>query len=802
MRKRTKQTMLMLIGVVAIPAVLFGLLVLAKLGTAVVGLLRSPDAEWGWSLWRSPVRVEATGSGPPADAQPPGEFVPPQTDAEGRRPNRLVHEKSPYLLQHAYNPVDWYPWGPEAFAKAKREDKPVFLSVGYSTCYWCHVMEQESFDKPEVAQLMNDTVVAIKVDREERPDIDAIYMTAVQAMTGSGGWPMTVLLTHDGKPFWGGTYFPAEDRFGRPGLKTILRSISEAWRTKRSDIVRSSQRLTQAIQAGASIGSSALLNEGVLQNARTQFALQYDGVHGGFGAAPKFPRSHSLSFLLRSWHCDRQPKALEMVETTLDAMARGGMHDHLGGGFHRYSTDAKWLVPHFEKMLYDQALLARTYLEAYQVTGKAQYADTARDIFEYVLRDMRDATGAFHSAEDAGEVGKEGEYYVWTSQEIDAVLSPEDAAFFKRFYGVTPGGNFEHGTTILSIATPLDAFAAQQQRSVEEVRRQLEAGRTKLLAVRSQRKRPHRDDKILTDWNGLLIGTLAYGARALDEPRYAQAAREAASFLLEHLQAASPAAGGTSSVGNPSLADTPSPERISPARSRDGRLLHRYRDGEASIPAFLDDYAFFAWGLTDLYEATGEARWLAEAKRLTQEMVRLFWDDKAGGFFFSGDQNERLIAQTKELYDGALPSGNSVAALDLVRLGQLTMDKELQGYAERLFQAFSGQANQASSAFPQFLIALDGWLGPSQEIVIAGDPASADTQEMLRAVYGRFLPRAVLAVQPANETSGAIEALIPFIKDQRPLRGKATAYVCENYVCNLPTTDVAKMVDLLNDATP
>jgi len=709
------------------------------------------------------------------------------TDAKGRKPNRLIHEKSPYLLQHAYNPVDWHPWGPEAFTKAKQEDKPVFLSVGYSTCYWCHVMERESFDNPEVAKLMNETVVAIKVDREERPDLDAIYMNAVMAMTGSGGWPMTVFLTPEGKPFWGGTYFPAEDRWGRPGLKSILRSISEAWRTKRADIVRSSQQLTQTIQDSAQAGSSTQLTTGVLEQATRQFAQQFDVTYGGFGPAPKFPRSHSLSFLLRAWTRTKDPKTLEMVERTLDAMARGGMHDQLGGGFHRYSTDATWLVPHFEKMLYDQALLARTYLEAYQVTGKAQYADTARDIFEYVLRDMRDPTGAFHSAEDAGEVGKEGEYYVWTPQEIDAALSSEEAAIFKRFYGVTPSGNFEHGTTILSIATSLDAFAAQQQRPVNEVRSPLEVARAKLLAVRGQREHPHRDDKILTDWNGLLIGALAYGARALDEPRYAQAAREAASFLLERLQAASPAAGGT-----------PSPAGKVPARSRDGRLLHRYREGEASIPAFLDDYAFLAWGLTDLYEATGEARWLAEAKRLTQEMVRLFWDDTADGFFFSGDQNERLIAQTKELYDGALPSGNSIAALDLVRLGQLTMDKELQDHAGRLFQTFSGQANQASSAFPQLLIALDFWLGPLQEIVIAGDPTAADTQQMLQAVYGRFLPRAVLAVHPVGEAAQAVEALVPFIKEQQPLQGKATAYVCKNYVCHLPTTDPSQLVSLLD----
>ena len=690
------------------------------------------------------------------------------TDAQGRKPNRLIHEKSPYLLQHAYNPVNWYPWGPEAFAKARQEDKPIFLSVGYSTCYWCHVMEQESFDTPEVAKVMNETVVAIKVDREERPDIDAIYMNAVMAMTGSGGWPMSVFLTPDGKPFWGGTYFPPEDRWGQPGFKTALRSINETWRTKRADILRSSRQLTQAIQESARTESSAQLTTALLERATQQFAQQFDATYSGFGSAPKFPRSHSASFLLRAWTRMKDPQTLLMVETTLDAMARGGMHDHLGGGFHRYSTDRKWLVPHFEKMLYDQALLARTYLEAYQATGKAQYAEVARDTFEYVLRDMRDPQGSFYSAEDAGEVGHEGEFYIWTSQEIEHVLGAEDARLFNQVYGVTPAGNFEHGTTILSFQQPLEGVAQNQGMTPEELRTRLAAARVKLLAARNRRKRPHRDDKILTDWNGLLIGALAYGARVLDEPRYAQAARDAASFILERLQ-------------------------------RDGRLLHRYRDGEASIPAFLDDYAFLGWGLTDLYEATFEVRWLSEAKRLTHEMVRLFWDQKSGGFFFSGDQNEQLIAQTKELYDGALPSGNSVAALNLVRLGQLTMDKGLQGYAERLVQTFSGQVSQASSAFPQFLIALDFWLGPSQEIVIAGTPAMPETQAMLRVVHRRFLPRAVLTVQPADNTAPAIEALIPFIKAQQPLQGKPTAYVCQNYVCNLPTTDVAKLPSLLDE---
>ncbi|MBI1992621.1 MAG: thioredoxin domain-containing protein, partial [Candidatus Omnitrophica bacterium] len=626
----------------------------------------------------------------------------------------------------------------------------------------------ESYDHPEIAKLMNEQFVSIKVDREERPDIDAIYMGAVTAMTGSGGWPMNVFLTPDGKPFWGGTYFPPEDQEGRPGFKTVLHSIAEAWRARRTEILSSSQTLTQAIQASAEAGgSSAPLTTTLLERAAQQFAQQYDSVSGGFEPAPKFPRSHSLSFLLRVWFRAREPRPLEMVEHTLEAMARGGIHDHLGGGFHRYSTDARWLVPHFEKMLYDQALLARTYLEAYQVTGKPQYADVARDIFEYVLRDLRDPQGAFYSAEDAGEVGKEGEFYVWTDREIDAVLGTEDAALFNRFYGVTPAGNFEHGTSILHVETPLEAFASREDRPPDELRRRLEASRVKLLAARSQRRRPHRDDKVLTDWNGLMIGALAYGASVLDEPRYAQAAREAAGFLLERLQ-------------------------------RDGRLLHRYREGEAAIPAFLDDYAFLIWGLVDLYEATFEVRWLSEAERLTKEMVRLFWDETQGGFFFSGRQNEPLISRTKALYDGALPSGNSVAALNLARLGMLMMDKGLQGYAERLFQHFSGHAGQIPSAFPQFLIALDVWLGPSQEIVIAGDPAAPETREMLTAVRRRFLPRAVRILHPSDETAASIEALIPFIKAQQPLHSAATAYVCQNYVCRLPTTDLSAFISLLD----
>lgn len=654
-------------------------------------------------------------------------------DLPARRPNRLARERSPYLLQHAYNPVDWYPWGSEALAKAKAEEKPIFLSIGYSTCYWCHVMEKESFENPAIAELINADFIPIKVDREERPDLDAIYMSAVTALSGQGGWPMTVFLTPEGRPFWGGTYFPPEDRSGRPGLPNILRSIAQAWRTQRQQIVSSSQSLTQLLQAREPADATDAITRDVLETATQQYIQQYDATYGGFGDAPKFPRSHSLSFLLRAWYRSRDPQILSMVESTLEAMARGGIHDHLGGGFHRYSTDAQWLVPHFEKMLYDQALLARTYLEAFQVTGKLAYAVVARGIFTYVLRDLRDPGGAFCSAEDAGEVGKEGEFYVWTPSEIEAVLGAEEASRFNAVYDVTPEGNFE-GRSILHLQEP------------PPTDEQLAAARATLLEARGRRQRPHRDDKILTDWNGLMIGALAYGARVLGEPRYAQAAAEAADFLLERLQS-------------------------------NGQLFHRFREGHADIAGFLDDYALFSWGLLELYEATFEERWLTESRRLVREMVRLFWDSDDGGFFFSGPQNESLIARPKELYDGAVPSGNSVAALLLVQLGMLTMDQELRARAEQLFRAFASQVARAPHAVPQFLIAADVWLGPSQEIVITGDPNASPTRQMLRAVTSRFLPRAVLALRPAN--------------------GQPTISMCQNEVCQLPVTDLRAAVSSL-----
>ncbi|MBI3009078.1 MAG: thioredoxin domain-containing protein [Candidatus Omnitrophica bacterium] len=700
--------------------------------------------------------------------------------------NRLIKEKSPYLLQHAHNPVDWYPWGDEAFDKAKKEDKPLFLSIGYSTCHWCHVMEEESFSNPDVARIMNKYFVSIKVDREERPDIDGIYMSAVMAMTGSGGWPLTVFLTPDKKPFYGGTYYPPEDKWGRPGLKTILNSIADAWKNRRDEILASGESLTQAIrqQSVSSSKKTFPLNKDTLEKAHTQFFQRFDSRYGGFGDAPKFPSSHSLSFLLRYWKRTKEAKSIEMVEKTLASMSKGGMYDHIGGGFHRYSTDGQWRVPHFEKMLYDQAILAKSYLEAYQGTGKEEYAQTAREIFEYILRDMTHPEGGFYSAEDADSPSpenpkekKEGAFYLWSKDEIINILGKEQGEIFSYYFGVEPKGNALQdpfgefkGKNILYVAHNLEETARRFKKSHVEIEKIIKSSNEKLLTIRSKRPRPHLDDKIIVDWNGLMISSLSFGSRVLNEPRYREAAERSAQFILKHLV------------------------------REDGRLLHRYRDGESAIPGTIEDYAFFIHGLFDLYEATFNPDYLKEAKRLANEMLRLFWDESNGGFFFTAVDAERLLIRQKEIYDGAIPSGNSIAALDLLRLGRLTMEKNFEAKAELLFKTFSNEISQAPNAYPQMLIALDFALGPSKEIVLAGDINAKETAQMLRSIYKRFIPNKVVAFRPAkeNEAEGVVN-LIPFIKDQMPMDGKTTAYICENYVCKLPATDLKKTEELLDE---
>jgi uncharacterized protein YyaL (SSP411 family) len=684
--------------------------------------------------------------------------------------NRLAKESSPYLLQHAKNPVDWYPWGDEAFVKAKEQDKPVFLSIGYSTCHWCHVMERESFESEEVAKLLNADFVAIKVDREERPDVDAVYMAAVQAMTGSGGWPLSIFLTPDRKPFFGGTYFPPDDRHGRPGFKTVLARIAAHWKGHRAEVDGSAEELTAHIQASDALGSGDV-GVAALARAVEQFRASFDARRGGFGGAPKFPRAFALSFLLGERGRAGRSAVLPIVEKTLDEMQRGGIRDHLGGGFHRYSTDAEWLVPHFEKMLYDQATLARAYVEAWQITGNPEFAATARATFEYVLRDLTDRMGGFRSAEDADSEGVEGKFYVWTRAEVLAALGDEDGAFFADLYDVTERGNYKDeathrdtGRSIARLETSLEVEARKAGADPKEFAQRVAALRDTLLSLRGIRVRPHRDDKVLTDWNGLMIGSLAYGGAALSEPRYVEAAAGAADFVFANL------------------------------RTKSG-LLHRWRKGASGIDGFLDDHAFLTLGLVELYEATFDPKWLAAALDLAREMVAKFEDKKGGGFFLSA--GEALVARTKELYDGAVPSGNSAAMLALLRVGRLTQDEALEAKARAALSAWASTIERYPSGYPVALMALALAAAPTREVVIAGDPADAATQALIAEVRRRHLPDTAVLLHPPGDAGKAIEALAPFVKAQGLVGGKPAAYVCSNFSCKAPVTSAEELAKLL-----
>jgi uncharacterized protein len=692
--------------------------------------------------------------------------------------NRLAREKSPYLLQHASNPVDWHPWGEEAFEIARREDKPIFLSIGYSTCHWCHVMERESFEQEDVARILNEHFVPVKVDREERPDVDQIYMTVCQALTGSGGWPLTLLLTPDRQPFFAGTYFAPEARFGRPGLKEILYQVLSAWEQQRDRVAEAAERITREIQPQFAGSPGGALDVETLRLAFEQLTSRYDESHGGFGVAPKFPTPHVLTFLLRYWLRVGAPRALEMVETTLQAMRRGGIFDHVGFGFHRYSTDREWLVPHFEKMLYDQALLMTAYVEAYQATGNPLYGAVAKEIAAYVLRDMTSPEGAFYSAEDADSEGEEGKFYVWRRSEIEAILGAEESALYCRAYRIEAEGNWRDeatgrvpGTNIPNLDVDPAAVAKEVGIEPAELARRLEAARQKLFEVRERRVRPHKDDKVLTSWNGLMIVALSKAAQAFDEPSYAKAAERALDFISSKLV------------------------------REDGRLLARYRDGEAAHPGYLDDYAFLAWGLLELYEATFAARHLDAALRLVREMKRLFHDPRGGGYFFTGEDGEALLARAKEVYDGAAPSGNSVAALVLLRLGRITGDTALERSAEAVFQGFSGTAARMPTAHAQLLGALDFALGPAREIVIAGERSDPEARAMVREVARRFLPRKVVLWNAPDEAK-TLHRLAPFVKAQGPVGGAPAAYVCENYACRAPVTSAAELGRLLDAPIP
>ena len=670
--------------------------------------------------------------------------------------NRLAHEKSPYLLQHAHNPVGWYPWGQAALDKARQEDKPIFLSVGYSTCHWCHVMERESFENEDVAKVLNEHFVPVKVDREERPDLDRVYMLFVQASTGSGGWPMSVWLTPEGKPFFGGTYFPPDTRYGRPGFRAILERLARAWREDRAKIEESGahvlEQLLQYSQHGS--GERGQVGQNALDSAFYAFRRSFDARLGGFGAAPKFPRPSVLNFLLRYGAATGNEEARDMVLVTLRAMAKGGMHDQLGGGFHRYSVDENWFVPHFEKMLYDQAQLAISYLEAYQITGESQYSDVARDILDYVLRDLGHQWGGFYSAEDADSAAdpskprekSEGAFYIWSYQEIVDVLGEADAAVFGRRFGVEPNGNVQEdphgefkGRNILYEAQDVPAN---------------EQAIARLLEVRSRRPRPHLDDKILTAWNGMMISAFAKGAQILGDRRYANAASAARTFLFGTLW-----------------------------REGEDVLLRRYRDGDAAIEAFLDDYAALINALVDLYETAFDPADLTWATQLAERAVALFQDTEGGGFFSSPANQGDLVLRLKDDYDGAEPSGNSVMVLALLRLARITGKSDFRAAADRALEAFSGRMLAGGAGLPQMLVAQMFAMGKPMEIVLAGP---RDRQaEMLAEIRKRFLPNAV--VMQASEAPEAMPAI-----DDR-----ATAYVCENYACKLPVTEAVALAELL-----
>ena len=698
--------------------------------------------------------------------------------AASHGPNHLAGEKSPYLLQHAMNPVDWYPWGPEAFEKALAEDKPVFLSIGYSTCHWCHVMERESFEDDEVAALLNEAFVCIKVDREERPDIDAVYMEAARMMSGGGGWPLTIVMTPDKQPFFAATYLPKTNGFGRPGMMELVPRIAELWSSRRDELVDTAGRVTSALRSQAAPSSDAELGTDVMDEAYRQLRSAFDSEHGGFGTEPKFPSPHQLLFLLRHWDRTGETDALAMVETTLRAMRRGGIYDHVGFGLHRYSTDAEWLLPHFEKMLYDQAMLTMAYTEAHLATGDVDYERTAREVIGYVLRDMTDERGAFYSAEDADSEGVEGKFYVWASSEIRDVLGEEDAGFAAEVFGLTDAGNVrdeasgrQTGANVLHLPAAPANLATRMDVSEDELLERIESVRAKLFDFRAKRVRPHLDDKVLTDWDGLMIAALARAAQAFDEPAYAEAARRCAEFLLDAM------------------------------RDDDGRLLHRYRDGDAAIKATADDYAFLAMGLFDLYEATHEPRYLSESARLTSEMLSLFWDELGGGFFFTPDDGEQLLTRRKEIYDGAVPSANSVALLNLLRLGSAAARPELTERADALGRAFAGTITRYPSGHTMFLSALDYGIGPSIELVIVGEEESEDTRALLKAARGRFLPNKVVLLRPPEDADDVL-ALVPWIEHHVRVDGRATAYVCRDRQCRLPVTEADALKRELSGAGP
>lgn len=688
--------------------------------------------------------------------------------------NRLIHETSPYLLQHAYNPVDWFPWGLEAFAKARVENKPVLLSIGYSACHWCHVMEHESFANERIASLMNELFVSIKVDREERPDLDHIYQSVVQMLSGQGGWPLTMFLTPEQEPFYGGTYFPPEDRYGRPGFSRILAAVAEAYHQRPAEVTKSVGQIRENLRKLSTVEASpGELTSTILTNGARALANNFDMVHGGFGTQPKFPNPSNLECFLRYWHSSGNENFLNMAKLALTKMASGGIYDHLGGGFHRYSVDERWLVPHFEKMLYDNAQLLPLYVNLYQATGEESYACVARETLAYVMREMFDSAGGFYSTQDADSEGEEGKFFAWSKSEVDALLG-EASRLFCRYYDVTAAGNWEHGKNVLHLTVSVEQLAQMFGQSVAAVTESLSASRQILFARREQRVKPFRDEKILVSWNGLMLSGIVRAASVLGDDMTLRAVRQTIDFVRQHML-------------------------------RDGRLLSVYKDGQAKLNAYLDDYAFFVEALLYAFEAMSIPEDFVLAQQLVTTMVDEFWDDEGGGFFFTGKSHETLIERTKSVYDQATPSGTAVAIKNLLRLYHYTGEADYLRRAEQTLQLFRRHMEQQPFGVGSLLATLDFYTQKPQEIVLIGTPGAADTQAMLQAVHRLYLPNKIM-IQLAPQQAETTLEMLPLLRDilggKMQVGGQATAYVCHNFACSLPMTRPEELLQYLAQTSP
>ena len=680
--------------------------------------------------------------------------------------NRLAKESSPYLLQHKNNPVDWYPWGREAFDKAKELDRPIFLSIGYSTCHWCHVMEHESFEDEQVAQLLNENYISIKVDREERPEIDHVYMSVCQAMTGRGGWPLTIIMTPSKEPFFAGTYFSKIGRFGRPGMLELLPSISDSWKNKREELIVSAKKVNSFLIKSNKKLTGADLDQTILENAYAQFVSKYDKINGGFGTQPKFPSPHNLIYLLRYHHITEDKTALMMVENTLEKMRLGGIFDHIGYGFHRYSTDKEWLIPHFEKMLYDQAMLTIAYTEAFQITGNQVYQNIAEEILTYVSRDMTDKRGGFYSAEDADSEGKEGLFYLWTLEELQSIASKDDLSLLSKLYNLDSSGNFKDEAT--GQFTGKNIFHLKESVKDKSELERIKGIKQTLFKIREKRIHPLKDDKILTDWNGLMIAAYAKAGVAFKNESFINAAEKSTQFILKNLT------------------------------DNNGRLIKRYRNGVSGLDAHLDDYAFMIWGLLELYEATFKPSYLSEAILLNKIMIEEFWSDE-GGFYLGSDKSEQLIVRSLTGYDGAIPSGNSIAAYNLLKLTRLTGEVKWAEMAEKLFKVFSNEIENTPTGYTSILSAFMFELSKPKEIVVVGSRSNLETQAALKLLKSKYIPNKVILFKDTDDKLQSLSPLAKWTSDHKMINEKTTYYICEDFSCKLPTTDIEQALKLINE---